>query len=89
MLRSRSHCKIEPCVVWALFCRAWYTNRPFSALVGRLAAGLRSAWSASTTKNSASWPLAVCSITHGAILFAAANPFICILAWTCRRPWLC
>ena len=29
---------------------------------------LRSAWSASTTKNSAFSPLAVCSITHGAIL---------------------
>src|SRR4029434_7173220 len=29
---------------------------------------LRSAWRASTTKNSAVSPLAVCSITHGAIL---------------------
>src|SRR5262249_25458738 len=34
-----------------------------------VSAPLTSAWSASTTMNSACWPLAVCSATHGAILF--------------------
>src|SRR5438128_2653499 len=70
MPRSRNHCRIGSCVVWLLSSRVLYTNRPFSAFVCKLAAPLRSAWSASTTKNSACCPLAVCSITHGAILVA-------------------
>src|SRR6266436_5649019 len=71
MPRSASHCSIGAWVVWALFQSASWTKRPFSALVGKFAAPLRSAWSASTTKNSACCPLAVCSITHGAIFCAA------------------
>src|SRR5207253_5122957 len=46
---------------------------PLSALLGKLAAPLRSAWSASMTRNSACCPLAECSITHGAILLAGAG----------------
>src|ERR1700757_299485 len=71
MARLRNHCRIGSCVVWALLNKVSYTKRPFSALVGKLSAPLRSALSASTTINSACCPFAVCSITHGAILLAA------------------
>jgi len=42
--------------------------------VEKFAAALTSAWSASTTKNCACWPLAVCSTTHGAILLSCNGP---------------
>src|SRR5437867_2349256 len=71
MARSRNHCRIRSCVAWLLLNRVSYTKRAFSVLVGKLAAPLRSAWSANSMKNSACCPLAVCSITHGAILVAA------------------
>src|SRR6266516_3264300 len=70
MARSRNHCRIRSCVAWLLLNRVSYTKRAFSVLVGKFAAPLRSAWSANSMKNSACCPLAVCSITHGAILFA-------------------
>ena len=73
MPRSRSHCRIGPCVVWLLFRNASYTYRLFSFFVARAAAGPRSACSISTTMNSACCPLAVCSITHGAILLAGVT----------------
>src|SRR4029077_7719800 len=66
---SRSHRRMGPCVVWLLFHKTSCTRRPFSLFVRKALAALRSAWSASTTKNSACWPLAVCTTTHGAILF--------------------
>src|SRR5207249_7819445 len=71
MARSRNHCRIRSCVAWLLRTRVSNTKRAVSVLVGKLAAPLRSAWSANSMKNSACCPLAVCSITHGAILVAA------------------
>src|SRR5205085_3913414 len=74
MLRSRSHCRMGAWVVCALFRKVSKTKRLFAVLVGKCAAGLRSARSTRTTKNSACCPLAVCSTTQGAILLATASP---------------
>src|SRR5262245_26586312 len=73
MLRSCNHRRIGACVVWALFRSLLYTYRPFSVLVCKLPARLRSAPSASTMKNSACWPSDVCPMTHGAIVCAAVG----------------
>src|SRR5581483_665822 len=47
----------------------------------KAAAPLKSAWSARTTKNSACWPFAVCSMTQGAIL-------LFIVGCSGGLPWL-
>ena len=73
-------------MVWLLFRSAPYTYRPFSIFVVKAAAPLRSAWSVSTTINSARWPLAVCSSTHGAILPAGDPSLPALFPMVCEEP---